>query len=113
MVNVNDEQDYTATVGSETAILNKTADKHYDFEIDCSVLQTGESLEIRLKKKIRAGGTLLTKEYSQVTFAMTTAGGGKTDLYAYNWEPSSTELEITGKQIGGTARVFKWRLYDS
>lgn len=108
MVNVNQTGTYAATVGSETTIVDLTANKHYDIEIDCSLLQSGESLEIRLKKKVLTGGSLLVKEKTTVAFPTTDK-----EIWALNWEPSAYNLRVTGKQVGGTTRNFDFIVYDS
>jgi hypothetical protein len=108
MVNLNDEDVYTATVGTETVITNKTVNKHFQFEIDCRNLQSGESIELRLYKKNASGGTLMVYDLATVTFPTTDKEG-----WRFNWEPSIYEYQVTGKQIGGTARNFNWILYDA
>ena len=108
MVNVNSTGTYSATVGSETTIVDLTANKHYDFYIDCSNLQTGESIEIRLKMKVLTGSTLKVKEFGVIAYPTTDQ-----EVWHLPWEASAYQWRVTGKQVGGTTRDFDWIVYDS
>jgi len=108
MPNVNQDGTFASVVGSEITIVDVTANKHYDFYIDCSALASGESLELRMKMKVLTGSSLKVKEFGVITYPTTDQ-----EVWRIPWESQPWEYQITGKQVGGTTRNFPWSLVDA
>jgi len=107
MPNVNEEGTWASTVGSETTIVDKTANKSYDFYIDTTNLSTGETLTLRLKIQIISTGGLIVKELPPVTETATSK------CWRFPWESSPYHYRVTGQQAGGSTRNFDFILLDA
>lgn len=101
--------DQVAVVGTEHSLITDTTPGVYQLVVDLSVLQAGDTVQLRLKTKARASGagaTARTVRYATYTGVQTdptdvTLGGDLGfDLY----------VEASLKQTAGVARTFPWKL---
>jgi hypothetical protein len=100
--------DQVAVVNTEHSLVTDTTPGAYRLVVDLSVLQAGDTVQLRLKTKARStgtGSTARTSLYATYTGVQTDPvdvilGDLVTDLY----------VEATLKQTAGVARTFPWKV---
>lgn len=96
----------TATIGTEHTLATVTTAGTYVLAVDTGNMVDGDTLELRLKTKVRTGGT------SRLAYFVTYVNA-QDDPNKYSVPvPVITEIVATLKQTVGTGRAFPWSLYS-
>lgn len=97
------------TGGSQTAVINTehtlatvTTAGTYVLVVDTNAMVAGDVLELRIKTKVRSGGT--SRLAYSVIYAHTQADPQKYSVPV----PANIEFVATLKQTAGTGRAFTW-----
>lgn len=94
----------TATLDTEHTLTTKTDAGVYVLVVDTANLANDETLELKLKTKVKSGGTSRLA-YSAIYKHIQ----GDPNKYSIP-VPVDTEIIATLKQTGGTGRDFDWNL---
>jgi len=101
------EGDQVAVIGTEHTLSTQIGAGVHLLVVDTGAMALGDILELRIKTKVRTGGTsrlAYSVSYSQVQ--------GDPNKYSVP-VPSDVELVATLKQTAGTGRTFPWKIYRS
>jgi len=95
-----------AALSTEYVLTTKQGAGVFQLDVDCSSLQSGDSLTITVKKTIIDGGDDIIFEQAVLSDALTVTG----------WEsiprmvPASCEIVCSIMQTSGTVRTIPWSL---
>lgn len=98
------EADQVATVGTEHTLDTETTSGVFQLRVDTKNMVNGDVVEIRMKTKVRTGGTSGQEEFA--TYANVQSDPIKKSIPV----ESDVELICTLKQTAGTSRTFPWKL---
>ncbi len=95
-----------ATIGTEHTLAAPTTAGTRVLIVDVSNMAAGDALELRIKAKVLAGGTI------RVAYKTVFYGAQDTDDLIKNSipEPSDNGATFTLKQTAGTGRNFDWKV---
>ena len=104
-------QGQTLADGTVQTLATVTANKYLQFSINLTPMQPGDTLKVRILKKVHSGGTL-------AQFMVETYSGDRTI------EPLSpvvdtgpfwiaTQMRVTIEQTAGTFRTFDWEILEA
>jgi len=103
-VNLEGSGTQTAVISTEHTLFTTTTNKFYMGYIDLTNLSGGDTVELRLKVKIKGAGSV-------VQVRTETFSGAQVDpLWYFPPLPSDLEITITLKQTAGSGRNFDWRI---
>ncbi len=96
-----------AVIGTEHTLFTSTLNKNFFAEIDYSPMLSGDTLEIRVKKKVKSGGSSRTVRKWTILGAEV-----DTDNQVFYIPPigSLYQYDLTIKQTAGTGRTFDWQV---
>ena len=95
----------TAVIGTEHTLLTDTNNATFEGAVDVSNLANGETVEVRVKRKILTGGSAIQ------TFIGSATGGMSPNLsIQIPPTPSPFSISVTLKQLNGTGRNFDWEV---
>lgn len=98
------EGEQTAVIGTEHTLATDGTDHTYILAVDTGNMQNGDELELRLKTKVRSGGT------SRIAYGATYKHAqGDPNKYSIP-VPANIEIVATLKQTAGTGRAYPWAL---
>ena len=94
----------TPTVGTESSLATSTTNATFVYEVDMSALASGEVVELRVKGTTLTGGTagLMWKATYQAPLVCVRVQSPPV--------ASDISINVTLKQLSGTARAFPWKL---
>ncbi|MFH0900595.1 MAG: hypothetical protein V2A73_08200 [Pseudomonadota bacterium] len=93
-----------AEIGTEHTLATETGGKTYVLVVSMANLVNGDTVELRLKTKVRTGNS------SQLAYgAVYTHAQSELNKYSIP-VPANIELIATLKQVAGTGRDFIWAL---
>ncbi len=94
-----------ATIGTEFALQTDTTNGTYYYEVDLSAMAIGDVVELRIYTATLSGGT--RHQAWKSTFG---PGLPICPIAPSPPQPSDQSIQVTLKQIAGTARSFPWKL---
>jgi hypothetical protein len=104
MPNLENSGTQTASINTEHTLFTSADNKAFTSYIDLSNMTDGDIVEIRIKVKIKSGG-------SAILFLKDTLRHVQDQpLWHAPLVPSDLQYDLTLKQTGGTGRVFDWRV---
>jgi hypothetical protein len=92
----------TAVINTEHTLTTLTTSKTYVLEVNLTNMVNGDQLELRIKKKVRSGGT------SALAWENYYANLQSAKIVVSIPVASPHEYIATLKQTAGTGRVFEW-----
>lgn len=93
-----------ATVNTEHTLTTQTTAGVYVLVVDLNVLVNGDTVELRIKTKAKAGST------SRFAYFEVYANAQESNVVYSVPVPIDTEIVATLKQTSGTGRTFDWNL---
>lgn len=109
MPTINQQGTHIAIVGTEQVVGSElTANKHYAADIDIHLLASGDTVEIRVKKRLLATGALVVKDFGSWTWPVTDQ-----EIVYIPWETPGSKWSVTLKQTAGTAKNFDYIIWES
>lgn len=102
--------DQTATVTTEHTLQDVAVAGAYALSVDLSNMVAGDVLELRIKKILKAGGTLRLAYFDRFCDLQPTDNNMALSYYVSNALTDSASLRFTLKQTFGTSRVFGWEV---
>lgn len=103
-LNIVGEADQVATVGTEHTLDTETTSGVFQLRVDTKNMVLGDEVEIRMKTKVRTGGTSGQEHYAVYKHNQTDPIKKSIPV------ESDVELICTLKQTAGTSRTFPWKL---
>lgn len=97
----------TAVIATEHTLATIAAAGTYQLGVNTSNLVDGDTVELRVKVKLRSGNTL-----RQVFKAVYTNNQGDDEIKISPPVPAPFEFVATLKQTAGTGRAFIWSIYE-
>lgn len=98
------EAEQTAVIGTEHSLVTDGTNQTYVLVVDTGNMQNADELELRLKTKVRTGGT------SRIAYTATYRHAqGDPNKYSIP-VPADIEIAATLKQTAGTGRAYPWKL---
>ncbi len=96
----------SATISTEHTLLSTTDAGVYVMEVDTNAMASGDTLELRIKKKVLSGGTV------RGGYVVTYSGAQSADDIIKVSVPITTDVgaDFTLKQTAGTGRSFPWKI---
>lgn len=101
------ENDLVSVVTTEHSLLSTALSGVFALDVDLGAMQAGDTVEIRVKKKVRTGGT------KRVVYKETyvDAQVEPDTIVSSVPVPGNVEVEFTLKQTAGSARTYPWKVY--
>lgn len=100
----------TATINTEHSLTTVAVAGTFILEVDLNAMAVGDSLELRVKKKILTGGTARVYIYARFDSMPTTDDVIKSSIPISNDLVEAGALDFTLKQIAGTGRAYPWKV---
>jgi hypothetical protein len=97
-------EDTTTTDGTEQTLATDTAGGVYVVALDTGAMVNGDTIEVRVKTKVRTGGTSRLAYYAVYSHAQ-----GAPNKYSVP-VPADVEIAVTLERTGGTDRAYPWKL---
>jgi len=94
----------TAAIGTEHDLTTQTGVGVYVLAVDTTNMASGDTVEIRIKTKVKAGEAAVEGYCDTYTDAQTSPQKYTVPV------PVDTEITVTLKQTAGAARDFPWNL---
>lgn len=102
----NSEGSQLAVITTEHTLATVTAAGNYLLKVDSSAMALGDTLELRIKSKVRSTGTTRLMDMGVYTNVQDSA------IKVSIPDSSVNEVVVTLKQTTGTGRTFDWALVD-
>lgn len=100
----------TATISTEHSLTTAAVAGVFILEVDTNAMVSGDSLELRIKKKILTGGSARTYLFVRYDGAQAPDDLIKVSIPVNNELVEAGALDFTLKQIAGTGRAFPWKV---
>lgn len=107
-VSVASDGSQTATISTEHTLFDSSAVGTYQLTVDAVNLAAGDTLELRVYRMVRTGGTRRVLYFASFTGAQVTDDMVKVSIPASVGITDSGAFRATLKQTAGTGRVFPW-----
>jgi hypothetical protein len=108
-VTVQSSNTQTAVIGTEHTLDTLSTAGVYLAKIDCSAMQAGDVVELRVKQPVLASGTAQVPSYAMYTDAQLSDDALKVSDPIIV-DSTAGACVVTLKQILGTGRAFPWSI---
>jgi len=96
----------SAVISTEHTLASLTSARVFTFFVDTVNMQSGDTLELRVKTKVLTGGTLRVAYFQSYSGAQNTDDLIKISVPL----PSDIQADFTLKQTAGTGRQYAWKV---
>jgi hypothetical protein len=100
----------TAVISTEHTLLDIAVAGSFVFEVDANAMASGDTLELRIYKKVLSGGTLRVAYMTSYTGAQSADDIYKISVPFSNDLVEAASCRCTLKQTAGTGRAFPWKV---
>ena len=100
----------TASISTEHTLADISTAGTFIFEVDTNAMASGDTLELRVYKKVLSGGTLRVAYMTSYTGAQLTDDIYKISVPFSNDLVEAASARCTLKQTAGTGRAYPWKV---